>query len=334
MAFDVKRIDTVEAIDRNQWNHVVDQSELGCVYHRYDWIRAVEDGTSYEPRHLVISKKGNPISLLPTILTDVGPFQQLTSMVPGFGGPVVTTDEERCLELLLEGVSNLYDGSIYFSRIRTFDPNYARYHDIFTEYGYKVSADWCRFRLDLTRGWDALFDRMDRSRRRSIRSGHDQEYEVVDEDLTSRTMSSFYDAFSSVMDRVNEVYLPQSFFIELGELEEYVKLFSLMVNGSRRGQLLFILNEDQSAVHYSYSGVTEDDFEYNASELIHEHAIRWAIDQGYETYDFRAAPADFRDGLFKFKEQFGPQTLPLLTWERGYPMASLTAGRKIYRQLL
>lgn len=174
---------------------------------------------------------------------------------------------------------------------------------------------------------------MDRSRRRAIRNGRDLEYEVVDEELTRRTVSSFYDGFSSVMERVDSVYLPRTFFFELCEFDEHVKLFSLSINGTRHGSLFFVLDPKRSAVHYAYSGVTEDDFEFNAPELLHEHAIRWPIEHGYEIYDFRGAKSDFRDGLFRFKERFGARIVPLLTWERGYPLASLNRGRSIYRRL-
>lgn len=116
---EAKRVDSIEAVDRNQWNHVVEQSDLGCIYHRYGWLQAVESGTPYEPRHLVISRENNSIAIYPNFLTEVGPFRQLTSIVPGFGGPIVVTDEERAIELFLEAIPRLYDGTIFFSRIRS-----------------------------------------------------------------------------------------------------------------------------------------------------------------------------------------------------------------------
>ncbi|MHC3436916.1 lipid II:glycine glycyltransferase FemX [Natrialbaceae archaeon A-gly3] len=335
MTVEVFWIDSLDAVNRNQWNQVVEQSPLGTVYHRYGWLEAVEHGTDHEPRHLVVSKKGNPIAIFPNFVTTFGPVRRLTSIAPGFGGPVVMTDEEESLTRLLEAVTDVRERTIVSNQLRTYGQDYVRYNDLLTDYGYDLRVEWCRFVLDLDRGVDELFADMDSERRRGIRRGHDQDVDIVDEELTGRALSRFYDNYATVMDRVGQPDVPRSFFLELGEFDERVKLFSLEVEGTDCGSFLYLLDDERSTIHHAFTGVTREHLEYHAAELLHEHAIKWGIEHGYETYDLRGARTDFRDGVFRFKEDFGARAVPLLTWERGFPtpiLPVMNVGRSLYHQ--
>ncbi|MHC3436915.1 peptidoglycan bridge formation glycyltransferase FemA/FemB family protein [Natrialbaceae archaeon A-gly3] len=329
--------DSIQSVNRNQWNHVVEQSALGTVYHRYGWLEAIERGMDAEPRHLVVLKKGNPIAVFPNFVTDLGPVSRLTSIVPGFGGPVAMTDEESALDLLLETIEEVKTASILTSKIQTYGSGWIRYNDLLGDYGYDLRVEWCRFVLDLDRGWDTILEGMDRSRRQGIRRGHDGEPDVDDAPLTNRTLSTFYESYASIMDEVDHPKLPRSFFLALQDIEDRVKLFSLAVDGVDCGSFLYVLGDERSTVHYLATSVPEEYFEYHATELLHEHAIRWAIKEGYGTYNLRGAKTDFRDGLFRFKEKFGGQVSPTLTWERGFPSPTLPvidAGRVLYHRFL
>ncbi|MFP8951989.1 GNAT family N-acetyltransferase [Natrialbaceae archaeon A-arb3/5] len=336
MGLDVRRLDSIDEANRNQWNNVVEQSDLGCVYHRYEWLRAIEAGLSHEPKHLLVSKKGNPIALFPNFVTELGRINRLSSIRPGYGGPITMTEEEEALELLLDSVGDLCTGRILFNELRVYDQNYVRYHDLLETRGYRPTILSCRFTLDLTRGWDDLFDEMDSERRRGIRRGHDYDFEVVEEEVTERALAAFHDDYETVADRVGLPTLPQSFFRELSEFRDRLLLFSLRVDGGRQGMYAYLLDEEQSTLQHLFTAVTEDHFEYHAPELLHEHAIKWGIDEGYETYELRGSPPDFRNGVFRFKEYFGAETIPLLVYERGFPSPALpvlNAGRSLSRRL-
>ncbi|WP_247731115.1 GNAT family N-acetyltransferase [Halovivax limisalsi] len=337
MSLEVRRLDSIESVNENQWNNVVEQSEHGCAYHRYGWLRAVERGTGRDPRHLLVSKKDNPVAVLPNFVTELGPVSQLTSIKPGYGGPIAMTDEAAALELLLDELADLCSGRILFNAFRTYDQSYVGYQDVLSERGYEVTVLSCRFTLDLTRGWDALFADMDGERRRDIRRGNDQSVEVVSEPITEESLAEFYDDYVRVMDRVGMPTLPRPFVLELASLEGRIELFSLRVDGAHAGSYLYLLDEEQSTLQHLFTAVTEDHFEFHAPALLHEHAIKWGIDEGYETYELRGSAPDFRTGVYRFKSQFGANAIPLLVWERGRPapaLSALRAGRSIYRRYL
>lgn len=335
MTLEIEHLDSIEEANKNQWNNVVDQSELSCVFHRYEWLRAVESGTSFDPRHMLVSKKGNPIAIFPNFVTHLGPVRQLTSIKPGYGGPIAMTDEEASLELLLDAVADRCTGSVLFNSIRTYDERYVRYQSALQERGYDLTVLSCRFTLDLSQGWDEVFDGMHSERRRGIRRGHDYDFEVVDEEITRRTLNEFYQDYETVMNRVEMPMQPRSFILELERFEERVKIFSLNIDGERHGMYLYLLDDEQSTLQHLYTAVTEDDFEYHAPELLHEHAIQWGIENGYDAYELRGSLPDFREGVFQFKEYFGAESIPLLTWERGRPspaLSVLNTGRSWYRR--
>ena len=325
MALEIRVLKSIEQTNRNQWNHVVETAPHGSLFHRYEWLQAVEDGTDREPRHLVASKKGNPVGVFPNVITSIGPVKRLDSLYPGFGGPLAITDEETVLETFLEVVPEICDGRTLFNRIRTYDQAAIRNHALFREFGYEIDVKWCRVALDLTQGWESLLEGMDRTRRRGIKRGHDQSLEISEEPVTVRSLSQFYEDYEAVMTRADLPVLSHTFFMALRHLANRLKLFAIDIDGVRRGWMLCYCDDEQSTLHYAYSGVRSEHFEYHASELLHEHAIRWGIEHGYETYDLLRTPPDFRDGLFNFKTQFGGQTVPLLSWERGVPKPALPA---------
>lgn len=335
MSLEVRVLDAIEEVGRNQWNHVVEGADLSCVYHRYGWLRAVEDGTEYEPNHVVVFKKNNPIGILPNFITDLGPIPRLSSLRPGFGGPAILSDEEKVLKLLLEAIPDLCTGRILYNELRTYDLGYVRYHKLLKNRGYESVIRQCRFVLDLTSGWDEVFSRMDSERRRGIRRGNDQACTITEESLDGKALSTFYDRYVQVMERTDSRILSRTFFDALADFDDRVRLWSVATDGKNRGKYLYLLDREQSTLQHLFTAVTQDDFDYHAAELLHEHAIRWGIDHGFESYELRGAPADFRNGVFRFKELFGATAVPILVWERGRPRPALPAinlGRAAYRR--
>lgn len=331
------RIDTVGNVNRNQWNHVVEQASHGSVFHRYEWVAAIEAGTTRPAKHAVVYKKGNLVGIFPNVVTDIEktPFQRLISIEPGFGGPLVTTDEATSLELLFDEIRDACGRELITHLFRPLDPASVQYQSQFEAHGYSPTVASCRFIVDLRKGWETILEEMNSSRRRVIQGDRPEGVEVVDEELTRSTIDRFYDRYRSVMDRLEEPPYSRRFFAALLEMRDRIKVFSLSVDGDTRGMLFHLLDEERSAVHYFFSGVTEADFEYDASELIHERAIKWGIENGYEMYDFGATTSDFRDGLFKFKSEFGGEIVPIVSWEKGYSRAlwpAFRVGRRAYQR--
>lgn len=322
---------SIDEVNENQWNNVVEQSDRGSVFHRSGWLRAVEEGLGYEPRHLVLEKKGNPLGLIPNFVTGIDlpiPFanrldgfgtKRVISVEPGFGGPVIQGDERANFDLLFNHVNRLLsDRDTVYHRVKTVDSDFMRYATQFAEHGYQPETTSCRFVIDLERGWDAIESNMDSSKRSNLEDARDSAGRVrhLIPELTD--LNEFYETYEQAMTRVNGLVYPFSFFEALHEhFQDRLKLFTVDVDGEFAGGFLYLLDEERSSMHCFFHGLDSDYYRYHPSEQLDEYAMKWGIERGYDEYDLGSTRADFDDGAFRYKNELGAEIRPILSWEKG-----------------
>lgn len=317
---------SVDGIDANQLNNLVAQSDGGTLFHRYEWLAAVEEALDREPRHVLATKSGNPVGFLPNFVVDLPlpgersgrvPLTAAEPPPPGYGGPIVAGKRRRNLPLLLEPGDLTDRLRTVFHRIQTFDVDAVRYERHLESLGYEPRITQCTLVLDLE-DWETIRDNMDSGRRRSLRSALDQDYDVerfpLGEDL-DRT----YEQYVANMERVGGTVLPRQFFDSLAaRLPERVRVFEATVDGDEVGRYVHLLDDENDVLHHWLSAIGDsDDFQYHPSELLHRRAIRWGIERGYDRYSFGPTSPDFSDSVFRFKRKYGATPVPLLCWERG-----------------
>ncbi|WP_436343805.1 lipid II:glycine glycyltransferase FemX [Natronorubrum sp. FCH18a] len=331
---EVKCTDTIQTVDKTQWNGVVESSDCGTVFHRYEWIDAIETGLGYPAKHVIVTKDGNTIGVFPNFVVDLPkvPLRRLQSVYPGFGGPAITTDVAESLSLMSEAIRDLCTGRTIVHEIRACNSDYVRYSDHFRAQGYRPARIKGRFLLHLDKGYDAILSGMSKSRRKGIRQGRKTDHEIVNEEITMANLERFYRAYERHMNQVGGEVYPMAFFEELLDMKSRLLLLTLRIDGEYAGGFLELLNDEQSSVHGFFASIPKEYYEYNASEILYDRVIRWAIENGYETYDFGGADGDFESGVFRFKEGFGGQLVPNLYWERGTGLSwnLVKAGRSIY----
>lgn len=318
----IKIHDSISEINKNQWNNVVENSDLGSLFHRYEWIKSIEEAFDYDPKHLVAYKNQNPIGIFPNEIKPFNvkkipfPFRLLTSFYPKYGGPVITSNESETVDLLLKKISELSLNAT-LHRVRTNLLGFIRYGQYFESEGYKLRGIQCNFVIDLNSGWEDILSEMSHTKRRNIKKAHSQEYEVVESKLKKEALKEFYKKYSKTMERSDMIAHPFPFFVKLKEnIPERVKLFNAKVDGKDVGYHMILLDREQSSVCSFISAFEKSDYKYYPSEILNAHAVRWAIDKDFETYDMGVAEANFADGLFRFKEEFGGTVEPILRWEK------------------
>lgn len=326
----VRIIESITEVHPNQWNSLVKQAALGTVFHRHGWIHAIETGFDAEPRHIVVEKDNNPVAVFPNFydtidtpiaktLVDRSPVRELNSITPGFGGPITGGNEEECLELLFEGLEELFDVQTVYHWIRTNKLGYIRYGQLLTDQGYIPLTTDCHFQLDITQPWEAIWEGMESDYRRRLRNMDDHTIEYRDEPITSETIKAFYDGHRRNLDRIGTEPYPLAFYQSLADLMgDRLKILTVGVAGEDRGQYLYLLDNERSTLHFYLTAIEDTDhFEYNPSQLLHAHAIQWGQDEGYECYDFGSTKANHTDGVFRHKEGYGGQLVPSLHWRKG-----------------
>lgn len=320
--FESETHSSITAVNQNQWDYLVTQSDLGSVFHQYEWLRAIEDGTDLQPRHVVISKNSNPVALFPNFIAGIPmtPFKRLVSIDPGYGvgvgGPVLTQNKAKLMRKMLEEVDNVCSGSVITHRVSVPSLAHTKFGAVFESNGYESSIERCRMIVDLSGGLEPIQARMSRTTRTRAFSELPDDFEIEMEELNKDNVSVFYSNYERLMERFGTEPCPFRFLDILAKKIEGTHLVTLYVDGENKGSHLLIEDELNDCIRFWFSGVTEEGRKYHSSELLNGYGIRWSIENGYEKYDLGETLADFSNGLFMHKRQFGAEPIPLFYWEK------------------
>lgn len=342
-------IDTIRGENENQWNHVVEQSELGTLFHRYEWLLACEETLERGPRHVVVRKGNNPVGVFPNFRrpisvdglddwTEQVPVKKLVSTNPGAGGPVILTDERAVLEQMVDALARTNAPDVLYHTVRTNELGHARYSKAFREAGYECRLPSCRFRLDLRTGWETIRANMHKSRRQGVQRAEDAGVEVRTAELDGEAMTKTHEQHATHMDRIGVDHrLPPAFLRRLREsLDDRVVVFVAECDGEEVGRYLHLLDDERSSITYYLAGIpTEAALDRHAPEALHAAAIRWGQDHGYDHYDFGETKVGLDSGVFQFKRRFGADLRPTLSWQKGFSRVGWTAlklARDLYQR--
>lgn len=343
---------SIHEANANQWNNLVSQSDRGNVFFRHGWLAAIEAGFDYEPRHVVVRKGDNPIAVLPNFVSPLElphdgadavaatfGISVMTSTEPGYGGPLALTDERTSVDRLLDAVEAMNDRRVLYHLIRTYDLENIRYGRYLRARGYEPVLDDCLFLIDLGDDWEAIREGMDKERRKAMREATDQDYRVEIDPLGA-DLDRTYAAYARNIERVGGDRLPRAFFDALSdEFEDRIRVFTAVVDGEEAGRYVHLLDRENGVLHHWLSAIPEEsDFESYPSELLHQRAIKWGIEEGYDDYNFGPTGSFFENSVFRFKNKYGGRTVPLLRWQKGevpvlWPMYKLGKSRFMRRQV-
>ena len=336
----------VETLPESRWNDLVAESPVGSVFHRTEWLRAVERGTDLSPRHVAAVRDGDPVGLLPNFVTglDVGPSlpapldrvapRELVSTQPGFGGRGAVADEHAVTARLLDGARAAADRGVWSHRVRALDPGYARAATVLDERGYVPSTLTAQVVLDVSRPLEVVRSGFSKSRGRAITAARKAGTTVTEVEPDRPSIDAFYEHYDALMDRLEGHRFPKRFMHALVDcLGDRVQLLRADRDGEAVGFHLNLRDEERDELHYYFAAVAGD-HDHHPSSVLHDHAIERAVEEGYDAYNFGESNADPRDGGFGYKHQYGSRALPVLTWERGLARAGFGAyrvARRLYR---
>lgn len=309
--------ESAQAIDRNEWEHLLNQSDAASFYHSIEWLAALERAKSWEPAHIVVYKKGNPVGLLPSFVTSIDrtPYARLVSVNPGYGNPLLTGDREEVLGRLLDAIEALPAAKVASHALRSDRLDHLALKEQLAESGYRLSVGG-KFVLSLQNNWEDILEKMHRDRRSNIRRGLDSEASVEERSL-EEDLDDFYRAYCSKMEELGSKPRPKPFFNELADrAADDLLLLTVFAEGERRGSHLYLLDNRQQRLRHYLVTITSDDFQYYSGELMHKYAIQWGLDNDWKHYDFGGNNSDFRTGGYQYKSQFGGELYPSFRWER------------------
>lgn len=335
-------VESITEVNDNQWNNLVSQAANGTVFHRTGWLRAVEEGLDRRPKHVVVEKGQNPVAVCPNFLSQVelpfdlptaAGFTQLASVTPGFGGPLILANRDECLDGILDAAADICRFGAIVHRLRVLDPDHVQYAQTLHRRGYRPSLLYCRFVVSLD-DYDRIWNDMHAERRKEIRDA-DESVSVERSDFDPDDVGAFYPGYERAMAQIGGTTYPRSFFEALADhLGPRIEVFTAYRDGEPVGRHLYLRDLEQDSLHYFFSGVPREYFEYSSPSLIHNHAIQWALENGFATYDFGATSSHHGDGTFGYKKKFGAELEPVYEWENDHSPVRWRAYRLARRLYL
>lgn len=333
--YDVTVYSSITEVEKSRWNALVERSPRGCVFHRYEWLAAVEIGLEQTACHVGVWKENNLIGIFPNFVVDIPqiPFRRMSSSRPEYGGPLVPTDADTVLPLLLDTARTQCGVRTIYHEIRAHTLDHLRYADALWFSGYRPYLERTRHLIDLTRGYDEILSRMSSNRRDALESGHNTTYELRESPMDQETLQRFYDDYKATMNRVEAPVFPLTFFEELRRLSDHIDVLSLFIEGEYIGGILDILDWQQSTIFGFKLAIKQSRDNVNGTELLIDAMIKRGLAEGMETYDLGGTRPNKEDGLFQYKDSLGSELVPVVTWERGTSMLWPLAKRGRRRHL-
>lgn len=326
-----RTVDTIDDVNENQLNTLVEQAEQGSVFHRHEWLAAHEDAFDHDPHHVVVTKGGNPVAFLPNFVRDVPlplgvaepvvdalSIRMISPPKPGYGGPVFVGSERESADRLFDPAGDGDDARYLLHRIQGYDSELVRYSKQLYAMGYEPRMQQSIHFLSLENDWETIKEGMDAERRKALREATDQDYEVTVAPL-AEDLDRTYEMYVANMRRVDGEPLSREFIQALADrIGDRIRVFSASVDGREIGRYVHVLDDEGGVLHHWLTAIPdESDFRYYPSELLHGRAIPWGIERGYDRYCFGVSRPHFDDSVFRFKDKFGAVAEPLFRWEKG-----------------
>ncbi|MBN1324377.1 MAG: GNAT family N-acetyltransferase [Methanotrichaceae archaeon] len=96
-------------VDRDSWEGLVEESPYGMLFHRWDFLKVIEEHTGYGFLPIGVHREGQLIGLLPLFYRRFGALRVLLSPPPRtsvpYLGPVLPTDHDRYSQIKREAHS-------------------------------------------------------------------------------------------------------------------------------------------------------------------------------------------------------------------------------------
>lgn len=281
-----------------EWNEFV-VAENAPVFARWEWGEVCQD-YGHSCVYLGAYDEDNLVGVLPLIRMRSRVFgDKLVSMpFAEYGSVVVDSNRDHVgvERMLLDRTKDLADKcGVDFVSLR------GRPLDVHPAYIRK--RRWVTFRIPVGEGEDAVWDNLDSSRRGHVRQGRDNDITVrVGETLDD--LEKFYKLYLQTMRGHGSP--PHSFrFMKqlwdtLGE-EGHMRLY-LAENEGRPINAIIDFPFGDTVYHWA----EVSDYEYrdlDGGSLLLWNAIKWSVDQGYQTFDMGRTREG--TGVYMYKKSFG-----------------------------
>ena len=292
--------------DGEEWNRYVRTHPDATNYHQFGWKAVVERSFGHHTFNLVARDENAGVrGILPLVFMKSALFGRFLVSLPFFNYGGLLCDTEVVAAQLLnhaKGILEQLDGE--YLELRHL---YNRHPGLVTR-EHKVTMI-----LDLAPDSSSQWKNFDSKLRNQIRKAEKSGLETFIGH--TELLDPFYEVFARNMrDLGTPVYAKTFFANVLNILDENSRIFAVHLNGKVicAGIACWFRN----VIEVPWASSIRDYRSYCPNNLLYWEAIKFAIENGFEKFDFgRSTPGE---GTYKFKEQWGARPLQLY-WQYVMP---------------
>lgn len=325
MEFNVR--ETIET--PNAWDHCVENGGGGTVFHTAEWLNLISSG-SVPLRYGVVEKDETIVGVYPfAVQTDSfrGIEYRYADSLPRceVGGPAVLTDRQAVTDTLLSGLREYCTRNGMTHVESTLDARMTPSFGILRDHGMTQSVTHCDPIVKLSNSFERTRERFNKERRRELRRAGENESLKIRRGLTE-SFGTHYELYRTTIESVGGHVYGESFLQGLVDAT-ITETYSATIDGELAAWFLHLTDG-----HDWYHVISASDPNYHSSfpvQALHGRSMREATDSGAQRYHLGGTPADFRNGLFGFKDEWNPSYVPKVTF-----VDQLRTAKGIGRQIV
>ncbi len=291
--------------DADAWNSFALATGADGHFYAYPWRNIIWNALKHHPHYLIARRQGVVTGILPLFEVHSRLFGRALISVPFLnGGGVLTNDDASAIALLRHAYNLMQQRGYRYVELRHRMPS-ALAHDL-TCRQHKVAM-----RLSLPADPDKLFAGFKAKLRSQIRrpAKAGARAQVVNgQNVVERDLEAFYQVFSENMRDLGTPVFPKSLFREtVKAFGKQAWLTIVWMDGHPAAVGLMV--GFGKAVEMIWASSLRCFNRLSVNMLLYWEAMRTAIEQGYDVFDFGRCTAD--GPTFRFKAQWGAEPAPL-----------------------
>lgn len=289
------------SVGQREWDAYVEGCPDATLYHLWGWREVFEGAFGHRAIYLAARRDGEITGILPLVRFDHALFGRFLVSLPfvNYGGVVASNDvAARALVGHARALGEQSKSS--HVELRHFDQ---RFPDLQAK-RHKVTM-----LLPLARSAESLWEKVDKKVRNQVRKA--QKSNLTTESGGVEWLGEFYEVFCRNMRDLGTPVYGRTFFERvLRQFPDRARVFVV-----RKGR-----TPVAAGISLAYRGSIEVPWASSLREyrtncpnyLLYWTMLEFAIDQGFEQFDFGRSTPD--DGPYNFKKQWGARPVPLC-WE-------------------
>ena len=274
----------------------------GSSYHRQIWLAVIRASFGHDTKYLVADAGGQVAGVLPLVFFRSRLFGRFAVSMPfvNYGGVLADTPQAE-QALLARGIAETQNAGGTHLELRH---TAQRFPDTLAPKRHKVSMA-----LELEPTADGQWQALDRKLRNQVRKA--EKSGLVTRDGGLELLQDFYRVFARNMrDLGTPVYGIRFFKEVLGAFPNHSRVFVVSTGG--RPIAASLVHWHGQRIEVPWASSLREFNPLCANVLLYWQMLRFAIAQGFRTFDFGRSTPD--EGTYHFKKQWGAQPTELV-WE-------------------